>query len=187
VEQGGIEDRTQVDLRHTHTARRDVHPDPLRRPTTYDLETTRCAIRLGQAHRVRDPVVSAGQGRDRAWHRAAEPVPECGDRRHAHEVRLAAVGGDRCEIRQHSIVGNESECLDHRPPPVAIVRPHERRAQSCGDQRWLETCPLGQHPLRVHTRQMAGDEDVHQGFEQFAGGRSTCACPGRMRGQGTGT
>ena len=127
VEEIGIEDRAEVDLRYTHTAsvRHSRRPCPLRRPTTPEVETPQGAIGFGEAHRVRDPVVTAGEGRDGAWHRGTKAVPECGDRRHADDLRLAAVGGDRCEIRQHPIIGNESECLDHVTSAVPAVRPDE--------------------------------------------------------------
>ena len=115
--------------------------DPQRRPTTHEVETAQGAIGIGEAHRVRDPVVTAGEGRDGAWHRGTEAVPECGDRRHPDDVRLAAVGGDRCEIRQHPIIGNESECLDHGTSAVPRRSSGRAPAQSCGDLPWLEYVP----------------------------------------------
>ena len=70
---------------------------------------------------------------------------------------------------------------------VPAVRPDEPPAQSRGDQPWLGTCPLSQRRLGVHAAQAARDQDVDHGFEQLGRRRSTCAGPGRMRGQRTGT
>lgn len=142
--------------------------------------------RIGEAHGVRDPVITAGEGRDGAWHRGTKAIPECGDRRHPNDVRLAAVGGDRCEIRQHPIIGNESECLGHVTSAVPAVRPDESPTQRRGDQPWLGTCPLRQRCLGVHAAQAARNQDVDQGFEQLGRRSSTGNGPGRMRGQRTG-
>ena len=186
VEEFGIQDRAEVDLRDSHTVSvRRCGRDPARGTITHDVEEPQRAIRFREARRLSDPVVSAAETRDRAWHRHVQAIPERGDGCHADDVHLAFVGSDRCEIRQHSIIGNEPKCLDHGTPAVAMVRPGEAAAQSRGHHGWLGPGPPSQNRLRVHAGQAPCDEEVDQGRGEVGRRSSTRAGPGSMRRQRT--
>ena len=161
MEEFGIQDRAEVDLRDSHTvAVRRCGWDPVRGTVTHEVEEPQRAIRFGEARRLSDPVVTAAESRDCVWHRHVKAIPERGDGRHADDVHLAGVGSDRGEIRQHSIIGNEPKCLDHGAPAVPMVRPGEASAQSDGDLGRLSPGPPSQNRLRMHADQAPGDEEV---------------------------
>ena len=110
-----------------------------RSPTKSRRRKARSDLARRSASATRSSLIPARPGPRWSVASGHEAFLECGDRRHADDVRLAAVGGDRREIRQHPIIGNESECLDHVTSAVPAVRPDESPTESRGDQPRIGT------------------------------------------------